>query len=295
MQRRERDREQSHQQRINTQHANFKSKTTKTMATRIKVMNRSTTALLFLSLSIAILFPNQCHILPILVLPSITVAEAAAAGSGYNFNSPSSTRSRDPYEILGVTKDATQEDIKRSYRKLCLKYHPDKNVQSSEREKKKCEEAFKMIQTANSQIGDEDSRRQYDTASSLSMGRSSSSSSSYPNHGMPDGEALFRSFYGSQQFQPRRGHAFYVNGVDVSHLFNPFSSSSPGFGGGNPLSRDSAGPKSIFVQHVTVPLSELYSGVPKKEFVLSDNFIQRYRAAFRGGIVGNLALQGLIT
>jgi molecular chaperone DnaJ len=58
------------------------------------------------------------------------------------------------YEILGVSKEATQEEIKKSYRKLSLKYHPDKNPDG--------EEKFKEISEAYSILSDEQKRREYD-------------------------------------------------------------------------------------------------------------------------------------
>lgn len=57
------------------------------------------------------------------------------------------------YEILGVSKDATQEDIKKAYRKLAIQYHPDKNPDGGER--------FKEISVAYETIGDESKRREY--------------------------------------------------------------------------------------------------------------------------------------
>ena len=65
--------------------------------------------------------------------------------------------SKDYYEILGVSKDATQDDIKKAYRKLAMKYHPDKNQGD-----KKSEEEFKKISEAYEILSDESKRSQYD-------------------------------------------------------------------------------------------------------------------------------------
>ena len=69
-----------------------------------------------------------------------------------------SSPKRDYYEVLGVSKDATEKDIKKAYRKLAFKYHPDKNPDN----KKEAEEKFKEVNEAYSVLSDPDKRRQYD-------------------------------------------------------------------------------------------------------------------------------------
>src|SRR4051794_18377943 len=64
---------------------------------------------------------------------------------------------KDPYKSLGVDKKASQEDIKKAYRKLARQYHPDKNPGD-----KVAEERFKEIQGAYDTIGDPDKRKQFD-------------------------------------------------------------------------------------------------------------------------------------
>lgn len=81
----------------------------------------------------------------------------------------------DLYEILGVSKTATQSEIKSAYRKLAVKYHPDKNAGD-----KAVEEKFKKITAAYDVLGDETKRRQYDSYGSTYDYRSDSSSSSNP-------------------------------------------------------------------------------------------------------------------
>ena len=64
----------------------------------------------------------------------------------------------DYYEILGIKKDATEAEIKKAYRKLALKWHPDKNPNNRE----EAEEKFKKINEAYSVLSDKNKRNQYD-------------------------------------------------------------------------------------------------------------------------------------
>ena len=63
---------------------------------------------------------------------------------------------KDYYQILGVPRNATQEEIKRAYRRLVLKYHPDRN------KSKEAEEKFKEINEAYAVLSDPKKRQQYD-------------------------------------------------------------------------------------------------------------------------------------
>src|SRR5262245_54612686 len=64
---------------------------------------------------------------------------------------------RDYYETLGVARDAKEDDIKKSYRKLARKYHPDLNPNN-----KQSEERFKEIQEAYEVLGDPEKRKKFD-------------------------------------------------------------------------------------------------------------------------------------
>jgi curved DNA-binding protein len=68
---------------------------------------------------------------------------------------------KDYYKILGVEKSATQDEIKKAYRKLAMKHHPDRNAG-----KKSSEEKFKEITEANEVLSDPDKRKKYDTLGS---------------------------------------------------------------------------------------------------------------------------------
>jgi len=65
------------------------------------------------------------------------------------------------YEILGVSKEATPEEIKKSYRKLSLKYHPDKNPDG--------EEKFKEISEAYGILSDSDKKAKYDSGGNINF------------------------------------------------------------------------------------------------------------------------------
>lgn len=76
---------------------------------------------------------------------------------------------RDYYEVLGVSKEATKEEIKKAYRKQALKYHPDKNPGD-----KKAEEHFKEAAEAYEILSNEDKKARYDRFGHAGMGNSGS-------------------------------------------------------------------------------------------------------------------------
>jgi molecular chaperone DnaJ len=101
---------------------------------------------------------------------------------------------KDYYAILGVPRNATQEEIKRAYRKLALKYHPDRNPGNKE-----AEEKFKEISEAYEVLSDPEKRAIYD-----SYGYSGLKSSGY--RGFEDVSDIFKTF--SDIFEEFFGFSF---------------------------------------------------------------------------------------
>ena len=64
---------------------------------------------------------------------------------------------KDYYEILGLSPDAADEEIKRTYRKLAMLYHPDRNMGDPQ-----CEERLKELNEAYQTLGDDERRMRYD-------------------------------------------------------------------------------------------------------------------------------------
>ena len=67
-----------------------------------------------------------------------------------------------PYKTLGVDRDAKQSEIKDAYRKLVLKYHPDRYVKATERDKAHAKQKFQNISEAFETIGSRSSRQRHD-------------------------------------------------------------------------------------------------------------------------------------
>ena len=69
---------------------------------------------------------------------------------------------KDLYEILGLSKGASNEEIKKAYKRLALRYHPDRQGGKSDKEKKEAEEKFKDIGFAYSILSDPEKKQRYD-------------------------------------------------------------------------------------------------------------------------------------
>lgn len=105
--------------------------------------------------------------------------------------------SKDYYEILGVSKDASDTDLKKAYRKLALQFHPDKNKTPG------AGEAFKAIGNAFAILSDPEKRKQYDLYGADSPQSSPSSSHRQSQYAYTRGfesemtaEDLFNMFFG---------------------------------------------------------------------------------------------------
>jgi len=118
---------------------------------------------------------------------------------------------KDFYKILGVQKDATESEIKKSYRKLALKCHPDRHANSSEEEKKAAENTFRDVNHAYEVLSDPKKKKMYDDGVD--------EQDLDDPHARPRGEGGFGGMGG-------------MGGMDPSVLFNMFMQQQGGMGGG---------------------------------------------------------------
>ena len=163
---------------------------------------------------------------------------------------------RDYYEVLGVDKKASADEIKKAYKKMAIKYHPDRQNGKSDAEKKEAEEKFKEAAEAYSILSDEQKRQQYDTFGF-------------------NGPGIGGGFGG--------GGGFDINDILNSVFGGNFDFSSFGGGGGGSVFDNifggggrgyNSGPKvfrgSDLRLKVQVTLAEVNSGVTKKFKVRKD-------------------------
>ena len=116
----------------------------------------------------------------------------------------------DYYEILGVPKNATADEIKKAYRTLAFKYHPDRNQGNAA-----AEEKFKQISVAYDVLGDETKRRNYDLggyADNYSYQSNSAGNQQYQRqyqytYSNPFGEDNFWEWFNNAQFRSRNQQA----------------------------------------------------------------------------------------
>ena len=91
---------------------------------------------------------------------------------------------KDYYAVLGVSASATQDEIKKQYRKLAAKHHPDKNQNDP-----KAADRFKEISEAYQVIGDDEKRKQYDQMRQLGAFGGGRSGAGRERRGGPCGRA----------------------------------------------------------------------------------------------------------
>lgn len=122
---------------------------------------------------------------------------------------------KDFYKTLGVDKNVTEADLKKTYRKLARKYHPDSNAGDSTAEAK-----FKEISEAYTVLGDAEQRAEYDQIRAMGSGprfRAPSSGGGFGGAGSAGGfEDVFGSF--NRGSRPQRG-----GGPDLSDIFSMFN------------------------------------------------------------------------
>lgn len=114
---------------------------------------------------------------------------------------------KDYYQVLGVDKKASQDDIKKAFRKLAIKYHPDKNPGDKE-----AENTFKLINEANEVLSDPEKRKKYDT-----LGENW-------NKQYAEGQP------GGNPFSGGSGQGSYHFEGDLNDFFNNYSSETSGSG-----------------------------------------------------------------
>ncbi|MGL4687830.1 MAG: DnaJ domain-containing protein, partial [Fusobacteriaceae bacterium] len=138
---------------------------------------------------------------------------------------------KDYYEVLEVSKSASESEIKKGYRKLANKYHPDKVNNSSESEKKEAEKKFKEINEAYQVLSDSPKKQKYDQ-------------------------------YGHAAFEQGGGSGGYSGGFggdDLGDIFGSFFGGSGGFGGRN--SRRGPEPGDDLSYTLEITLEEAAKGV----------------------------------
>ncbi|EPY23564.1 curved DNA-binding protein [Strigomonas culicis] len=177
------------------------------------------------------------------MLPGSFSAPRAAAGAPFTFSARNfSSTSEDYYATLGVSANATQDEIKAAYKKLALQFHPDRNHEAG------AEEKFKTISAAYNVVGNKEKRREYDAQRSMfnaSAGRPTGGGAQthqgFPGYGghnayqyremsKEEADRLFREIFGGMRVEQifrnfeeelRKGNMrSNRGGVNVGHSFN---------------------------------------------------------------------------
>ena len=155
---------------------------------------------------------------------------------------------KDYYEILGVDKNASEDELKKAYRKLAKKYHPDANPDN----KKEAEAKFKEVNEAYEVLSNPEKRKMYDQFGTAD-----------PNQGFGGAGGPFRGGNGYYSYSSTGGFDGFGDFGDLGDIF---SSIFGGGFGGRSSSRTNNGPKqgADLRYNVDITFEESYSGTQKE-------------------------------
>jgi curved DNA-binding protein len=173
----------------------------------------------------------------------------------------------DYYQILGVPRTATQDEIKKAYRKMAMKYHPDKTAGDKEAEDK-----FKAINEANEVLGDPEKRKKYDELGA--------NWKQYENSGQ-------------QQYRGQGAGGFgggeYFSGDDdqFSDFFRSFFGGGGGAGFGGQFSGHGNAQRKgrDYQAEVTITLAEAYHGATRQMEVEGETIRMTFKGVRDGQVL----------
>ena len=183
---------------------------------------------------------------------------------------------KDYYKILGVDKKASQDEIKKVFRKLAVKYHPDKNPGD-----KKAEEKFKEVSEANDVLSDPEKRKKYDD-----LGENWQQ---YQQSGFPNG--FNNTQQGRKGGRRQSSSQYYGDESQFSDFFESIFGGGANFGGsgfGSSQRRSPAQRKGEDYQaETTITLEEAFHGATR-QLNLAD---QKLNLKLKPGIADEQALR----
>lgn len=156
---------------------------------------------------------------------------------------------KDYYKILGVDKGASNDDIKKAYRNLAKKYHPDLNPDDD-----KAQDKFKDINEAYEVLGDEQKRKKYDTFGS--------------GYNFTNGQNFDPSHFGFENFGNGHRYTYTTGGEGFSDFFNMFFGGedfgiSDLFGGAKGRNTYYQPETPKYESEINITIEEGFSGVTK--------------------------------
>ncbi len=192
---------------------------------------------------------------------------------------------KDYYKILGVEKNASADDIKKAYRKLAQKYHPDKNKGNSEAENR-----FKEISEAYEVLKDPEKRKKYDTLGS--------SYNRYRNTGGNPGDFDWSQWTTGRGGSQSHGTGDFFGEGGMSDFFDRIfggfgarAARSGAYRPGNFRQRQQKG--QDYQTEVTLTLEEAYSGVSRLLKVNEDSLDIKFRPGIRDGQTLKISGKGM--